>query len=118
MAGRLGDPQQTLCADPRTHAAVRQLMLALNCGLDRFQPPPGTETVHMPQEQLHAAVAAKEAMCETLFDNMSKMAPPVPGVVDSVQVRSCDPSVGGALTLDGLFSIGRGRVCALRWTVP
>ena len=42
----------------------------------------------MPLEQLHAAVASKEAMSEMLFDGMCKMAPPVPGVVDSVQVRS------------------------------
>jgi hypothetical protein len=50
-----------------------------------------------------------------LFDGMCKMAPPVPGVVDSVQVRSDEPSVGG-LDVDGLLSIGRGRVCAPRWT--
>ena len=113
----MGEANQTLCADPRTHAAVRQLMLSLNCGLDRFQPPPGTETVHMPLEQLHAAVAAKEAMSEMLFDGMSKTAPPVPGVVDSVQVR-CACAIrrwAGDWCSTGC-SIGRGRFCAPRWT--
>jgi hypothetical protein len=88
LPGRLGDPNQTLCADPRTHAAVRQLLLSLHCGMDLFQPAPGTERASMPLEQLLAAVADKERLSEQLFDAMSRMAPPVAGVVDSVEVRA------------------------------
>jgi hypothetical protein len=42
----------------------------------------------MPLEQLLAAVADKERLSEQLFDAMSRMAPPVAGVVDSVEVRA------------------------------